>query len=177
MLYESMITITDNTLDDTFVTRLFVTQPDKEKSDKEKPDREKSDKEKPEREKSDKEKPDKEKSDKEKSDKEKSDKEKPEKEKLEEPKENKPILADDRKEKLPLDSEVIPVAKAKKRIPFNKGRPNIEKEFSEIATIHAASIKRHAILAFVCGPAPLVSSIALETYKHNFMYHSETFEL
>jgi len=128
MLYDSMTIITDNTLDDTFVTRLFVTQPDKEER-RDKKDDKKDDKK------------------------------------------------EDRKEKLPLDSEVIPVAKAKKRIPFNKGRPNIEKEFSEIATIHAASIKRHAILAFVCGPAPLVSSIALETYKHNFMYHSETFEL
>jgi len=53
----------------------------------------------------------------------------------------------------------------------------MEKEFAEIATIHEASIKRHAILSFVCGPPPLVSSIALESHKHNIHYHSETFEL
>jgi len=124
MLYDSMKTIIDNTLGDKFITKLFVTQPDKEKSE---------------------------------------------------------VVDDEGKDKLPLDSEdkekknIVKVIN--RRIPFKNGRPNIDKEFSEIATTHTSSINRHAVLAFVCGPENLVDSVALETYKRNIIYHSETFEL
>jgi len=206
MIRDTLIKIVESNLQESIILKLYVTQPDKPREprgDKDKPREPRGDKDKPREPRGDKDKP---REPREETPRENKEQDKPrENKEQEKPRESKetdnkereivkepeikekdkePEIKErekDNKEKEKVrditEVKVVGEQAKKSQIPFNKGRPNMETEFTEIATLHAASIKRHKTLAFVCGPGPLVDSIAWETYKHNITYHSETFEL
>jgi ferredoxin-NADP reductase len=52
------------------------------------------------------------------------------------------------------------------------GRPNLQQEFADIATVCGTSV-----LAMVCGPEPMVKEVQSAAYRCHFELHTETFEL
>lgn len=52
------------------------------------------------------------------------------------------------------------------------GRPNMQREFSDIARVSGSDA-----IAMVCGPAPMVAEVENASYQCKFELHMETFEL
>jgi len=57
--------------------------------------------------------------------------------------------------------------------PFKRARPQMDVDLANIRNNHP---NQH-VLVFVCGPKPMVDDACKLSYKFNFSFHEETFEL